>query len=294
MSNVDFPVRYTEVREWARNAGVSVADAERRYCQYLILHSISRNSFLRSELAFKGGNALEFVYLPNRSTTDLDFSFLTGGMDSEPLRQKSEAELSTALILSNDGFGTVLRLQSMKQNPPRPEAKFPTFTARVGFATPDQHRQRDRLLAGGSSANVIPVEMTLNEIVCEWRNTSIGRSNIDLNVSSINDIVAEKLRAILQQTTRNRFRSQDVLDIASISLASNLQIDHHKVATFLLQKSSARNVVVSRARFREPELRLRSAKQYQDLADTTRHTFIPFDDAWEIVMDLVDQLDIPA
>src|SRR5699024_5368637 len=119
MSDVNFPVRYTEIREWARKEGVTVADAERRYGQYLILQAISRNNFLRRELAFKGGNALEFVYLPNRSTTDLDFSFVTGGQESAPLLQKSETELSTALLQSNDGFGTVFRLQSMKQNPPR-------------------------------------------------------------------------------------------------------------------------------------------------------------------------------
>lgn len=293
MSDLDFPVRYSEVREWARGEGIAVWDAERRYAQYLILQAISRNDFLRNELAFKGGNALEFVYLPNRSTTDLDFSFLTGGQNTESLLQTSERELRATLFQTNDGFGTVLRLQSMKQNPPRTDAHFPTFTARIGFAMPDQRRQRDRLLAGEPSANVIPVEMTLNEIVCEWSSIVIGRSTIDLLVSSINDIVAEKLRAILQQKSRNRYRSQDVLDIASMCVANNLEIDQSKVGEFLLRKSAARKVSVSRTDFQDSEIRHRSAEQYDDLRHTTRFTFIPFDEAWEIVMDLVDQLDIP-
>lgn len=293
MSNMDFPIRYTEVREWARQQGVTIADAERRYAQYLILQAISRNLFLRNELAFKGGNALEFVYLPNRSTTDLDFSFLTVGQDSQALLVASGHELGNSLLQVNDGFGTVLRLQSIKQNPPRPDAKFPTFTARIGFAMPDQHRQRDRLLAGEPSANVVPVEMTLNEIVCEWSDTRIGRSDINLNVSSINDIIAEKLRAILQQAPRNRYRSQDILDIATLFSTGGLDISPASVSEFLLRKSAARDVTVTRSAFHDPEIRRRSSELYDELRKTTRHTFIPFDDAWATVMDLVSQLDIP-
>lgn len=294
MSGIDFPIRYTSVREWANQQGVSVSEAERRYCQYLILQSISGNQYLRNELAFKGGNALEFVYLPNRSTTDLDFSFLTTGQDADTLQRISESELGSSLVRINDGFGTILRLQSLKKNPPHPDAQFPTFTARIGYALPEQLRQRDRLLAGEPGANVIPVEMTLNEIVCEWSLRGIGDGNVEINVSSINDIVAEKLRAVLQQIARNRYRSQDVLDIAGIKLSSSLHLDLNKVAEFLQRKSAARNVQVSKSAFHQTELRRRSAELYGDLSSTTRHTFIPFDEAWEIVMQLVDSLDIPA
>lgn len=215
-------------------------------------------------------------------------------MNAESLLEASGAQLANALQQSNDGLGTLLRLQSIMKNPPRPDAKFPTFTARIGFALPDQQRQRDRLLAGEPSANVIPVEMTLNEIVCEWNMLTISDSEIELNVSSINDIVAEKLRAILQQEARNKYRSQDILDIASICGADRLQLDASKVSEFLLRKSAARDIEVSRAAFHVPAIRERSASQYQDLQATTRYHFIPFDEAWSTAMGFVDTLDIPA
>lgn len=293
MTSQDFPSSFTGLREWSRNAGVAVSDAERRYAQYLILRAMSSNHFLRNELVFKGGNALEFVYMPNRSTTDLDFSFITTGQDAEELQKRSESELAAALIQSNDGFGTVLRLQGMKKNPPRPDAKFPTFTARVGYALPEQQRQRDRLIAGEPGANVIPVEMTLNEIVCEWSVFELGREGFPLNVSSVNDIISEKLRAILQQPVRNRYRSQDVIDIAGLMKSDSVQIDPSRISRFLTEKSNARYIDVNRSGFLDPEVRHRSAEQYVDLEQTTRYTFIPFDEAWAMVMELVDQLDIP-
>lgn len=66
------------------------------------------------------------------------------------------------------------------------------------------------------------------------------------------------------------------------------------MSDFLIRKSEARDIFPTKSGFSDPEIRSRSADAYDDLADTTRHTFIPFDEAWDIVMDLVNQLDIPS
>lgn len=135
--------------------------------------------------------------------------------------------------------------------------------------------------------------MTVNEIVCAWEMISIDNEESALQVATREDIIAEKLRAILQQKSRNRTRRQDILDVASLWSSTNHSIQTNLVSDFLIRKSTAREIAPSKSAFRDREIRARSSDAYSDLADTTRHTFIPFDEAWNIVMDLVDHLDIP-
>jgi predicted nucleotidyltransferase component of viral defense system len=69
-----YPVSFDDMRLWAGAAGVTVDEARIRFAQYAVLSSIAAVRPLREGLVFKGGNALDFVWQPNRSTVDLDFS----------------------------------------------------------------------------------------------------------------------------------------------------------------------------------------------------------------------------
>jgi hypothetical protein len=53
---------------------MTVAEAKFRFAQYGILQAVAGSRTLSQVLAFKGGNALDFFWQPNRSTKDLDFS----------------------------------------------------------------------------------------------------------------------------------------------------------------------------------------------------------------------------
>jgi predicted nucleotidyltransferase component of viral defense system len=136
---------------------------------------------------------------------------------------------------------------------------------------------------------VIPLDVSLNEVVCE--DEPVDTAGVHkLRVSSREDIVAEKLRSLLQQPVRNRYRRQDLLDIAVTRRQRPLDAD--KVADFLRRKSAARNIVVSRAAFRDPEVKRRAAQDYDGLASTTRTLFVAFDDAWSELLALLDALPI--
>lgn len=291
--DLKFPTHPTEIQTWATQESVTLVESARKYAQYLILKGISESGPLRTSLVFKGGNALEFFHLPNRGTVDLDFSFIESESDVPALMESVKRQLETALHHRSDGLGTVLRVQGIRQNPKGIQFTRSTLKASVAYALPDQPRQRERLLNGQPGANVVPVEMTVNEIVCAWDIITIDDEDIALQVATPEDIIAEKLRAILQQKSRNRTRRQDILDVASLWLSTSHSIQTPLVSDFLIRKSTAREIAPSKSAFRDPEIRARSAESYADLADTTRHTFIPFDEAWEIVMDLVNQLDIP-
>ena len=51
-----------------------MSEARRRFAQYAVLRAISSSARLRELLVSKGGDALDFVWSPNRGTIDLDFS----------------------------------------------------------------------------------------------------------------------------------------------------------------------------------------------------------------------------
>jgi len=91
----------------------------------------------------------------------------------------------------------------------------------------------------------------------------------ELRVCTIEDIIAEKLRALLQQPIRNRRRRQDLLDIA-VTLQNHPEIDRGNVSRFLVRKAEARDVYVSRSAFRKPEVAQRAEQDYDELRADAR------------------------
>jgi len=114
---------------------------------------------------------------------------------------------------------------------------------------------------------------------------------VSLNGVETMDILAEKLRSLLQQKPRNRYRSQDVYDIAEYVRKS--AIDRRKIATYLQQKSRIRGIEARKSSF-DDEIRDMAAKEYeQRIREEAPRDFIPFDEAWQDVLSLVQSLDIP-
>ncbi len=286
-----YPRRFAEIRAWSEVNNIPVAEARVRFAQYGVVCGVARSSSLRQSLVLKGGNALDFVWQPNRSTADLDFSFDptigSAHLDSERLTMA----LSRGLAAVAPDLGLVLAVHRLRQNPPGADKTFITYEARIGYALQDASRLRQRMAHGEPSPNVIRLDISVNDPICEARYMAIDEAN-SLRVATIEDIVAEKLRALLQQPIRNRERRQDLLDIAII-LQGERTLDRERVSAFLLEKAAARDVPVSRAAFREPEVKRRAGADYDELEVTTRVAFIPFDAAYRSLLAFVEELDIP-
>lgn len=74
MMTPGYPTAFREIGFWASEHQIPLDEARRRFAQYGILRAISTSRRLHEVLAFKGGNALDFIWHPNRSTIDLDFT----------------------------------------------------------------------------------------------------------------------------------------------------------------------------------------------------------------------------
>jgi predicted nucleotidyltransferase component of viral defense system len=128
----------------------------------------------------------------------------------------------------------------------------------------------------------------LNEPICAEEPVETGSVH-PLRVSTLEDIVAEKLRALLQQPIRNRARRQDLLDIAVV-LRSDKTVDRARIAEFLIRKAEARGVAVNRSAFHGEGVVSRARQDYASLAQTTRALFISFNEALHTLQTFIDEL----
>jgi len=287
-----YPRSFADLSFWAETKGVTIEEARRRFAQFVILCGIASVRSLRTKLVFKGGNALDFVMSPNRSTIDLDFSLdMDMGADLASV-DRLEAAFTTGLRRVSPHFGLGLAVHSVHQNPRGSDKTFITFQARVGHALPNERQLLIRMSNKQTSPHVMPVEISINEPIFDSTVFSIDDRFGELRISTLEDIVGEKLRALLQQAIRNRNRRQDVLDLA-VAIRMNPALDRDHVASALLMKAQARNVPVSRAAFMSDELARRAGLDYDALEATTRTLFIPFDEALAMVLAFVNELPIP-
>ena len=109
---------------------------------------------------------------------------------------------------------TVLRVQSINEQPHKwysgTSFSFPALAVKIGHAirgTP-QEKQLERKEA----SNVVPLDINFNEKTSGVQTLKLA-DNKTLLAYSLNDLIAEKYRAILEQVERNRERRQDVYDL---------------------------------------------------------------------------------
>ncbi len=282
-----YPKNFGEIRAWSISSETTVEEGKRRFVQYGILSAVGTSRVLSSVLAFKGGNALDFVWRANRSTFDLDFSSYTNDLKSEQLRKL----FGDALLVVGRSLNVDYKVQAIEPKEISTGKTFVTYAVKIGYALEDESALKRRMATGANSNRVIPVEISLNEPICDVKHVpEFGPRG--LQVSSLEDIVAEKLRALLQQPIRNRNRRQDLLDVAVV-LRSGILLDKKKVAEYLLTKAAARGVSVSRSAFNDPRVKTMASVDFDALRETTRVMFIEREEAWGLVKTFAMSLDIP-
>jgi len=285
-----YPVSLSELQSWRKRNNVSASGARDRFVLYVVLDCIGTGSIGR-HMSLKGGNALRFVYGSPRSTIDLDFTADPSVQDDEEVIQGLVAQ---AISRADSQHGVKMRVQRIRRNPTRrPFSTFPTYSVTVAYQLPG-----DRLYAGFESyqsplPQVVRLEISLNDKVCEVQVVRLDpRRRSRLAVCTLEDILAEKLRSILQQVPRKRHRRQDVFDIARYVRVRGTELDLVKISRFLIEKAAVRGVEVTKRAY-GGEAKSRAQADYDKLEEQLADEFIPFEHAWELLADLVESLDIP-
>jgi predicted nucleotidyltransferase component of viral defense system len=290
MEVLPFPTSIIEIKNWCRQNNLKPHEGRQRYAEYVILSCIASDNDLSKVIVLKGGNALRFFYKSPRSTLDLDFSFDSGNFtDNETVMRE---KLDAALRRAGSRFEIKTKCQRVKRNPTREGATRPTYQITIGYQFPDDryyHSFEERIVQP-----VIDVEISINDKVCESNSVSLtSDSRNKLRVCNLEDIIAEKLRALLQQPLRNRNRGQDVFDIAWNYRENKSHLDYAKIGIFLQAKSEIRDVEAKRSAF-NADVSGRAAYEYDTrIQKQAGKAFIPFEEAWALVIDLVTELNLP-
>ena len=235
------PLR-TRLQEARRRLGIPWEVLERDYVLSWILTGISQTPVLRDTLAFKGGTALRKCYFKDyRFSEDLDFTGIgevPGGKDLENMVRQA----CVAAEDSVDAYAPVaISCERYTEREPHPGGQ-EAFTIRARL--PWQNRPQTRVL----------IEVTMDERVL-WPTKRLkiihdyGEPlDAGIHVYALEEVVAEKLRAILQQIDTlerrgwSRSRGRDYYDLWRVLDAYHDRMDPTDFGPLLRKKCAARGV----------------------------------------------------
>lgn len=182
-----------------------------REAVHIILDSIGRSQNLQARMVMKGGLLMGIRYASTRFTRDIDFS--TTDLYSAESAGDLLAEFEAALVEAEDRlpYGTACRLQSRKVEPKGENKTHHNLALTVGYADMTNAGAMARLQAK-KSPRVVEIDYSFNEAVFEVELLELD-GGVTIHSYSLHNVLAEKMRSLLQQPIRKRNRRQDVYDI---------------------------------------------------------------------------------
>lgn len=292
MSEVDdMPPGFSfDLRRWIALAGTDKVNQRKRQVAEITLHAIALEPRLGQSLVLKGGSLLAIAYGSSRFTTDLDFTALEF---SEDAPERIKALLDPALIRAAAALGYTnlrCRVQTVKLQP-RPTtfatADAPALKITIGSANPTKSNET-RSFNAGTAANILELDISFREPLISIDEVSLlGKVELTaaprtLLVYSLTEIVAEKLRAYLQQKDRDRSRRQDVFDLAYLIQEYGDDLDRAEVFAALQAKSRARGIEPSLDSIDDADLIGRAKRNWNTLKAEVG-TIPEFEDCFAVV-----------
>ncbi len=276
-----------DVDAWVRAAQHNPAEQRVRRVMRIVLFAVAHSPLLKNKMVIKGGVLLALKYGTYRHTRDLDFS--TPGQVQQEDTATILAALGRALGVAARTVDPEIRcnIQSSRMQPPRPDASFPTLRIKVGYALQGE-KAYQRMVRGGDSPDTITVDLSFNESTCITSRIVLSDRS-EVIAYSLFDQIAEKYRALIQQTAdrRDRVRRQDVYDIFRVIEQGFLTTPEDKTTLLdtMVEKFAARDVPLFRETIDEPEIAERSRREYARLQDEIDGDLPDFDRVFKAVRD---------
>jgi predicted nucleotidyltransferase component of viral defense system len=255
-----------------------------REAVHIVLTAIGESTSLRSKMIMKGGLLMAIRYESTRFTRDVDFSTRDRYAKGDELALLNELETQLVVAADRLPYDTICRRQSMRVDPTPPQDHdFPGIKLKIGFAPRSNRRALERLI-NGQSPNVVEIDHSYNESVSdvEILRLSDGRS---IQAYSYLNLVAEKIRSLIQHPIRIRNREQDVYDLyLLLRLSHSLsEIDRTKLVKIISSSCASRFVPVSGDALLNPMVRQMAEKGYAALSRDIIDPMPDFSAAYERV-----------
>lgn len=256
-----------DLRSWVAAAAPNPTLHRDRKITEIVLTAIGRSDRLSASLFLKGGTLMALGFDSLRQTTDVDFTAMADpeGFDAIFTEDLNRLMPSTAIQLGH--LDLVCRVQSVKKMPRSQnfaDQNYPALHVKIASAlrnTPEVKR-----LEAGQAPRVLEVEISFKDDVQTAQTLKLSAAGVFLKAFSFYELVAEKLRALLQQEIRDRYRRQDIYDIAFL-------LDHRDfgpedlaaIHAALLEKCGIRGIHPTVDTFDAPEVRRRAELNWKTL-----------------------------
>lgn len=260
-----------------------------RQAVQLVLRAIAQSPTLSPIMIMKGGVLLAIRYHSSRFTRDIDFSTSKRIQEVDVPALLGSIGEALASVSADNEHAMVLRLQSYAVKPPnRPEASFPTLQMSIGYASRLEPRALKRLQSTGS-AQVVQIDYSFNEWASGTEQQPVDGGN--LLMYPFHDLVAEKLRSVLQQPIRGRERYQDIYDLFLLLDNPIDANDRAEILAKLIEASRDRQVPVHQTAMRDEKVIQLSRSQYASVLPGLVSGPLPdFDIAYATVQDFFESL----
>ena len=270
-----------DIPAWVAQA--PAGEREFRQAVHVLLHAVATSPQLSRSLCMKGGILMALHYRSERYTSDIDFS------TPDPFTIEAEEEfrdaLERALAIAPETLGHDLdcRVQSFKVDPGH-DKTFVTLRLKVAYARPSTPAHKR--LAAGQGAQVLGLDYSFNESIPDQEFVEIDDTGT-LRVYGLGTLVAEKLRALLQQVVRGRNRRQDIYDLDFL-LRTQPQMQSPSFKARLLGglviKCRERGVDPAPDTFDDPKVRAHAEADYSSLVQELPEGKLPsFEESFDAV-----------
>ena len=233
---------YARLQEIRQRLDLPWESLERDYLQSWVLAGITHVPALRDALVFKGGTALRKCYFGDyRFSEDLDFSALEGVPTGDEMEKLIGESCATAVCLLDEYAQVEIICERYTEKKPHPGGQ-EAFAVRARF--PWHSRLHTRVM----------IEVTVDESIL-WppENKRVIHKygeplNVEIPVYSLEEIIAEKLRALLQQAALfkvrgwSRSRARDYYDLWRVLGSHGDRMDLADFGLLLREKCAVRDV----------------------------------------------------
>ena len=237
------PLR-TRLQEARGRLGIPWEVLERDYLLSWVLAGVGQTPTLRDKLVFKGGTALRKCYFGDyRFSEDLDFSALEGVPKGEEMERMVREACETAIRLLEEYAPVEVSCERYTEREPHPGGQ-EAFAIRARF--PWQSRLQTRVMIEVTMDERVRLPAERRQVIHDYGEPL----NAEVKVYSLEEIVAEKLRALLQQADMferrgwSRSRARDYYDLWRVLGTYKDRMDLASFDSFLREKCAVRGCVL--------------------------------------------------
>lgn len=261
-----------------------------REAVHIVLDSIGHSQNLQAKMVMKGGLLMAIRYDSTRYTRDIDFSTDESYAEAEAKKLLDELDQQLAQAETRLDYGTTCRLQSHRVDPRGENKTHQTLALKIGYAEKGNVSAMRRL-ASKMSPQVVEIDYSYNEAVFDVELVQLD-GGVTIHAYSLHNVLAEKLRSLLQQPIRKRNRRQDVYDICLLLEANGAPTpaDLAKIHEMLVASCRSKDIEPTLESMDNEQVVQMAREGYEGLKDDVEGELLPFDEAMTRVQNLYRSL----